>query len=148
MEEVLEEVGRRAEEAMQYAAEQRAKEGQMEGQTERTKPDGIAGAFQRWADSHVWDPRIGGRARITREVKPGIERTEEVWLETEGARHWGIWHPEREEWWWAGVGIVFSTTSRAVALAQLQAARQLSAALDKKRWVVRCIEEWADEQHE
>ena len=108
-----------------------------------------------------------GRAKITREVKPGIEHTEDVWLEMEdateeeldqlvrdyraevgGPRHWGIWHPEREEWWRAGMSVVFSTTSRAVALAQLQAARQLSAALDKKRWVVRCIEEWADEQHE
>ena len=63
-------------------------------------------------------------------------------------QHYGIWHPEREEWWRAGVGIVFSTTSQAVALAQLQATRQLSAALDKKRWIVRCIEEWANEQTE
>ena len=63
-------------------------------------------------------------------------------------KHYGIWHPERDEWWRAGMSIVFSTTSWAVALAQLQVARQLSAALDKKRWVVRCIEEWADEQHE
>ena len=61
-------------------------------------------------------------------------------------RHYGIWHAEREEWWWTGNGIIFSTTSHAVALAQLQAARTQAAGLDKTRWIVRCIEEWADEQ--
>ena len=85
--------------------------------------------------------------QITSPYRQRLEAAEDELTAADfGPRHYGIWHPEREEWWWAGVGIVFSTTSRAVALAQLEAARQLSASLDKKRWVVRCIEEWADEQ--
>ena len=59
-----------------------------------------------------------------------------------GARHYGVWHSERGEWWEAN-GLLFSTTNRAIALAQLSVARQLSL---ETRWEIRCIEEWVDEQ--
>ena len=93
--------------------------------------------------------RMEGRAKITREVKPGIERTEDVWLEMDDPRHYGIWSDDYGRWWWRNLE-VFVTTSEAVAEAQLTmifAGTELSSPQeDLEPWRVRCIEEWADEQ--
>ena len=58
-------------------------------------------------------------------------------------KHYGVWHP-KYGWTWS-YGIVFSTTSRAIAEAQRDVCvhRRLT---DSELWEVCCIEEWADEQ--
>ena len=126
---------------------------EAEARREEAPPTTPGEAVQKWEDwlkssDCPFEIEVHTSAKHITEWGDEIKRREAMChkLLSEDTRHWGIWHPERDEWWRAGMSIVFSTTSWAVALAQLQVARQLSAALDKKRWIVRCIEEWADER--
>lgn len=67
-----------------------------------------------------------------------------------GLKHWGIWHPALG-WMVFASGEAFHTTSRAVAEVQCDATRIRAEAQGdehSKLHRVRCIKEWADEQHE
>ena len=62
-----------------------------------------------------------------------------------GARHYGVWHPEKQ-WWFKMGGEVFATQHKALAEAQCEMTNRFGARHPDELYKVRCIEEWADEQ--
>ena len=104
---------------------------------------------------HIVDGELKRRAEMEgQDAKSILEayyetaEVEELIFDPAGARHWGIWHPERS-WATTGPGGVMAFRSKAVAEAQRDALvfvmRGLSS-IDTSLYEVRCIEEWADEQ--